>query len=96
MFWVHVPAQGPCQRVLRHHQPPAACLPAPSGVTFLQLCFAGMRSNDDILAFNDTLKDSFKYDLQAWRESEAKRNRQVAVCLGVLFVCPPTCQWAQL
>eukprot|EP00667_Euglena_gracilis_P002015 EG_transcript_2012 len=46
------------------------------GVTFLQLCFAGMRSNDDILAFNDTLKDSFKYDLQAWRESEAKRNRQ--------------------
>jgi serine/threonine protein kinase len=45
------------------------------GITFLQLCFSATRTNDAIIAFNETLKENYKYDLQAWRDDEEKRGR---------------------
>lgn len=63
----------------------SSCLPAPQrrpapGVMFLQMCFAKLRSDRELTEFNAALADTYRHDLQAWRDAEERRRR---------WVCPP-------
>eukprot|EP00667_Euglena_gracilis_P003994 EG_transcript_4006 len=45
------------------------------GVMFLQMCFAKLRSDRELTEFNAALADTYRHDLQAWRDAEERRRR---------------------